>query len=284
MNHITSANHGETSGVLILEAGRIERHYWTDLWRYRELFYFLAWRDVVIRYKQTLLGAAWAVVRPFLTMVVFTVLFGKLASLPSDGLPYPVLVFTALLPWQLFASSFAESGNSLVNNSNLISKVYFPRLVIPASTLVVSLVDFAISFAILIALMAWYGQVPGLRLFALPLFVVLAVAAAFAAGIWTAALNVKYRDVRHVIPFVVQTGLYVSPVGFSSTIVPEQWRFLYCLNPMVGVIDGFRWSLSDGRSGLYLPGLLLSIAVVCLLIRFGIRYFRRTERSFADLI
>jgi lipopolysaccharide transport system permease protein len=269
---------------LIIEAGRVERHYWTDLWRYRELFYFLAWRDLLVRYKQTVLGAAWAVLRPLLTMLIFTLVFGKLANLPSDGVPYPILVFAALLPWQLFASAFAESGNSLVNNANLISKVYFPRLVIPASGILASLADFLISLAILAALMAWYGFVPGWQIVTLPLFVFLAVAAALSAGIWTAALNVRYRDVRFIVPFVVQMGLYVSPVGFSSSVVPENWRLAYSLNPMVGVIDGFRWATSGGVIPLYLPGLALSVGLISVVLVLGIRYFRRTEKTFADVI
>lgn len=270
--------------VLVIQAGRTERHYWTDLWRYRELFYFLAWRDLIVRYKQTAIGVAWAVVRPFLTMVVFTLVFGKLANLPSDNLPYPILVFAALLPWQLFSTAFSESGNSLVNNAGLISKVYFPRLVVPASTVMVSLADFAISLAILAGLMVWYRFIPGWQIVTLPVFILLAVAAAMSAGIWTAALNVKYRDVRFIIPFIVQMGLYVSPVGFSSTIVPEEWRLAYSLNPMVGVIDGFRWSISGGVTPLDVRAVGISAVVIGLMLVGGVRYFRRTEKSFADVI
>lgn len=270
--------------LLFIQAGRTERHYWTDLWRYRELFYFLAWRDFLVRYKQTVLGIAWAAIRPILIMLVFTLIFGRLAQFPSEGVPYPILVFAALLPWQLFATAFAESANSLVSNSNLISKVYFPRLVIPASGMLVSLVDFMISLAILAVLMAWYGVLPGWQILTLPLFTLLALAATLSAGIWTAALNVKYRDVRFIIPFAVQMGLYVSPVGFSSSVVPDNWRLLYSMNPMVGVIDGFRWAVSGGATPLYMPGLVLSIAITGLLLFFGVRYFRRTERSFADII
>jgi lipopolysaccharide transport system permease protein len=217
-------------------------------------------------------------------MVIFTLVFGKLAKLPAGDIPYPILVFSALLPWQLFATGFSESGNSLVGNAGLISKVYFPRLVIPTSAVLVSLVDFMISLAILVALMTWYGYAPGWQILTLPLFTLLAVAAALSAGIWTAALTVKYRDVRIIVPFVVQMGLYVSPVGFSSSIVPDNWRLAYSLNPMVGVIDGFRWAITDGTSPIYLPGLGLSIGIIALLSISGVHHFRRTERSFADTI
>ena len=273
-----------TQQVLIIEAGRAERHYWRDLWRYRELFYFLAWRDILVRYKQTVIGLAWALIRPFLTMVVFVFVFSKLAKLPSDGVPYPILVFAALLPWQFFANAFTEAGNSLINNANMISKVYFPRLVVPASAVIVSFVDFLISGIILVGLMLWYGFAPDWRIFTLPLFILIAFAAAMGAGLWIAALNVKYRDFRYIIPFVVQFGLYVSPVGFSSNIVPEQWRLLYSLNPMVGVIDGFRWAILGGNTQLYWPGFLLSLSLVLVILVTGIVYFRKMERTFADVI
>lgn len=269
---------------LIIEAGRTERHYWKDLWRYRELFYFLAWRDILVRYKQTVIGVAWSVLRPFLTMVVFTLVFSKLAKLPSENVPYPILIFAALLPWQFFANAFTEAGNSLISNANMISKVYFPRLVIPTSAVIVSFVDFMISGVILVALMAWYGYLPDWRIVTLPLFIMLAFAAAMGAGLWIAALNVKYRDFRYVIPFVVQLGLYISPVGFSSAIVPEQWRLLYSANPMVGVIDGFRWAILGGNTSFYWPGFLLSASLVVMVLVTGILYFRRTEKSFADVI
>jgi lipopolysaccharide transport system permease protein len=234
---------------LIIEAGRTERQYWQDIWRYRELFYFLAWRDILVRYKQTAIGIAWALIRPFLTMVVFTVVFGKLAKLDTaGGPPYPILVFSAMLPWQFFSSALSECSNSLIGNANLISKVYFPRLVVPASAVIVSFVDFMISGMILLALMAWYNFVPSWRILTLPLFIAIAFAASMGAGLWLAALNVKYRDFRYVVPFMVQFGLYISPVGFSSSIVPEKWRLLYSLNPMVGVIDGFRWAILGGAA------------------------------------
>jgi len=270
--------------VLVIEAGRAELHYWRDLWRYRELFYFLAWRDILVRYKQTVIGVAWALIRPLLTIVVFTIVFGRLAKLPSEGVPYPILVCAAMLPWQFFASAFAEAGNSLVANANLISKVYFPRFIIPASAVVVSVVDFLISFAILVALMIWYGVVPDWRILALPAFLAIAFGAALGAGLWIAALNVKYRDFRFVMPFLVQLGLFISPVGFSSTVVPEQWRLLYSINPMVGVIDGFRWSVLGSDAAFYWPGFGLSLALVVIVLLGGVAYFRRTERTFADVI
>jgi len=269
---------------LVIEPGRTELHYWKDIWRYRELFYFLAWRDILVRYKQTVIGVVWALIRPLLTMIVLTVVFGKLAKMDSGGVPYPILVFSAMLPWQFFATSLSESSNSLIGNANMISKVYFPRVVVPASSVIVSAVDFAISFVLLLALMAWYGFVPGPQFLALPLFCVMAFAASLGAGLLLASLNVKYRDFRYVVPFIVQFGLYVSPVGFSSSAIPEKWRLLYSMNPMVGVIDGFRWAILGESSSFYLPGFLLSLLLVSLLTAAGIWYFRRTERSFADTI
>jgi lipopolysaccharide transport system permease protein len=271
--------------VIIIEPGRRERNYWRDLWRYRELFRVLAWRDLAVRYKQTVIGVAWAVVRPLLTMTVFTVVFGRLARLPSDGsVPYPLLVFAGMLPWTFFSTGLAEASNSLVNNANMISKVYFPRLIVPTATVVVAFVDFLITFAMLAVLMAYYRFLPGWQVLALPGFVALAFFASIGPSLWITALNVKYRDFRYIIPFIVQFGLYISPVGFSSNVVPAKWRLLYSLNPMVGVIDGFRWSLLDGQSRLYLPGLMVSVATAAFFLWFGIHRFRRTERSFADLI
>jgi lipopolysaccharide transport system permease protein len=269
---------------LIIEAGRTERHYWKDLWRYRELFYFLAWRDILVRYKQTVIGIAWSLLRPFLTMAVFTVVFSTLAKLPSGDVPYPVMVFAALLPWQFFSNAFTEAGNSLISNTNMISKVYFPRLIIPTSAVIVSFVDFLISGAIMVGLMAWYGYLPDWRILTLPFFILVAFAFAMGAGLWIAALNVKYRDFRYIIPFVVQLGLYISPVGFSSAIVPDEWRLFYSLNPMVGVIDGFRWAILGGTTPMYWPGFLLSATLVVMVFITGIIYFRRTEKSFADVI
>jgi lipopolysaccharide transport system permease protein len=269
---------------LVIEAGRTERHYWQDLWRYRELFYFLAWRDILVRYKQTAVGMAWAVLRPLITMLVLTVIFGRLANMPSDGVPYPLLVFAGMLPWQMFANALTDSGNSLVANSNLVSKIYFPRLIVPTGAVVVSVVDFLVAAAWMVVLFAFFGFMPDWRVVALPLFVVLALGVSLGAGFLVSALTVRYRDFRFIVPFVVQFGLYVSPVGFSSTAIPDHWRLLYALNPMVGVIDGFRWALLRGQAELYLPGVLLSFGVGALLLMVGIRYFRRTERSFADII
>jgi lipopolysaccharide transport system permease protein len=269
---------------LIIEAGRTERHYWRDLWRYRELFYFLAWRDLLVRYKQTVVGVAWSVIRPGLTMVVLTIVFGYFGRMPDGGVPYPVLVFCGMLPWQFFSTAFLESGNSLVTNSSLISKVYFPRLVVPVSSVITTFVDFLIGAACLVGLLFWYRFVPSGHLVFLPAFVVLTLAAALAVGLWTAALMVRYRDFRFIVPFVVQLGLYISPVGFLSTVVPAKWRLVYSLNPMVGIIDGFRWSILGGEHQLYWPGLSLCIVGVVLLLASGVWYFRRTERTFADII
>jgi lipopolysaccharide transport system permease protein len=269
---------------LIIEAGRTEKNYWKDLWRYRELFYFLAWRDILVRYKQTAIGIAWALIRPLLTMIVFTVVFGKLAKLPSGNAPYPIFVFAALLPWQFFANAFSESSNSLIGHANMISKIYFPRLVVPTSAVIVSFVDFLISGAILAALMLLYGFAPSVRILTLPLFILMAFGAAMGAGLWIAALNVKYRDFRYVVPFIVQFGLYISPVGFSSSIVPEKWRVLYYLNPMAGVIDGFRWAILRDNAQVYWLGFIFSVAIVAVVLYTGIIYFRKTEKTFADII
>jgi lipopolysaccharide transport system permease protein len=270
---------------LIIEPGRIERGYWRDVWRYRELFQVLAWRDISVRYKQTVIGAAWALIRPFLTMVVFTIVFGKLAKLPSDGTaPYALMVFAGMLPWSFFAMAVADASNSLISNANLISKVYFPRLIVPIAAVMVAFVDFIIGFAILVVLMIWYQFLPGWQILLLPAFAAVAFMASLGIGVWITALNVKYRDFRYIIPFLVQTGLYVSPVGFSSNIIPDQWRLVYSLNPMVGVIDGFRWCLLSGESQLYLPGFWLSLGVAGFFLWLGIRQFRKMEKSFADLI
>jgi lipopolysaccharide transport system permease protein len=271
--------------LLVLEAGRAERNYWSDLWHYRELFAILAWRDIAVRYKQTVLGVAWAIVRPLLTMIVFTIIFGKLAKLPSDGgVPYPILVFAGMLPWFLFSSVLSEASNSLISSAHVISKVYFPRMIVPASAGAVALVDFLANLIILFGLMAWYRFAPNWHLALLPFFILLAVLASLGPALLITALNVKYRDMRYIIPFVIQFGLYVSPVGFSSEVVPEGMRVWYSLNPVVGVIDGFRWCLLGNASKLYVPGQLTSLAVTVLMLWIGVRYFRRTERSFADLV
>ena len=271
--------------VLVIEPGRTERHYWLELWRYRELFLVLAWRDLAVRYKQTIIGVLWALIRPLLTMLVFTVIFGRIAKLPSDGTaPYALMVFAGMLPWTFVSVAFSEASNSLISNSNLISKVYFPRLLVPAATFAVAFADFLISFCILIGLFVWYKFIPGWEMVLLPVFILLGVLASLGPSLWITALNVKYRDFRYVIPFVLQFGLYVSPVGFSSSVVPEQWRFLYSLNPMVGVIDGFRWCVLNGQSEIYLPGLMLSLCITVFFLWFGINQFRKMEKHFADLL
>lgn len=271
--------------VIIIEAGRSERHYWLDLWRYRELFRVLAWRDLSVRYKQTVIGVLWALIRPFLTMLVFTVIFGRIARLPSDGdSPYALMVFAGMLPWTFFATGLAQASDSLITNANLISKVYFPRLIVPMATVVVAFVDFLISFCIMLLLMVWYRFWPDWRIVVLPAFIFLAFLASVGPALWVSSLNVKYRDFRYIIPFVVQFGLYVSPVGFSSSVVPAQWRLLYSLNPMVGIIDGFRWCLLGGQSEVFLPGLIASVCVIAFFLWFGVHQFRKAEKGFADLI
>jgi lipopolysaccharide transport system permease protein len=269
---------------IIIKPGMGALHYWRDIWRYRELFFFLAWRDILVRYKQTVIGIAWSVIRPLATMLVFTIVFGKLAKLPSNGVPYPVMVYAAMLPWQFFANALTESSNSLVDNANLLTKVYFPRMIVPASAIIVSLVDFFISCVILCTLMAWYRFVPDVKILLLPAFLLMAFIASFGAGLWLSALNVKYRDFRYVVPFLVQFGLYISPVGFSSAIVPERWRFFYFLNPLVGVIDGFRWAILGDAFPVNWPGFLLSCILVVSVFAGGVYYFRRMERSFADVV
>jgi lipopolysaccharide transport system permease protein len=271
--------------LLVLEAGRADRHYWRDLWTYRELFAILAWRDVAVRYKQTVIGVAWAALRPFLTMVIMTVVFHRVAKLAAPGdAPYAVMVFAGLLPWTLFSTILSEASASLVINANLVGKVYFPRIIIPTSTALVALVDFAVALAIMLAMMVWYQYVPSWRIVLLPIFIVLAVLASLGPALFITALNVKYRDFRYIIPFIVQFGLYLAPVGYSSSVVPAQWRFWYSLNPVVGVIDGFRWCILGGSSPMYWPGFCASLGVVAFFLWLGVMYFRRTERSFADLI
>lgn len=269
---------------IVIKPGMGAMHYWRDLWRYRELFIFLAWRDILVRYKQTTIGIAWSILRPFLTMLVFTVVFDKLAKLPSNGVPYPIMVYAAMLPWQFFANSLTESSNSLIDNSNLLTKVYFPRLIVPAGSVIVCVVDFLISAVILGGLMAWYRFVPDVKILFLPIFFAMAFMASFGAGMWLSALNVKYRDFRYVVPFLVQFGLYISPVGFSSAIIPQEWRVFYFLNPMVGVIDGFRWALLGDAFPVNWHGLILSSLLMSLVFVGGVIYFRRMERSFADVV
>ena len=268
---------------VIIEPGK-SRRYWQDLWRFRELFFFLAWRDILVRYKQTTLGVAWAVLQPLVTMVAFTVVFGRIARLPSDGLPYPVLVLAGLLPWQLFSHSVTAASNSLVGNANLISKLYFQRLIVPASAIIPGLVDLIVSAAILAILMGFFGVTPSWRIVTLPFFLLLAVGAALAVGIGMAALTVRYRDFRYIVPFMLQAGLYISPVGFSSSVVPEKWRLLYSLNPMVSIIDGFRWSTVGGDAVLQPFAIAAGTVTTSLALGVALWYFRSTERTFADVI
>lgn len=268
---------------IVIEAGRGAAQYWRDLWRYRELLYFLAWRDVVVHYKQTVIGVAWTLLRPLATVAAFVVVFGKLARLDTGEVPYPLLVLAGMLPWQLFAGAHTKAGESLLGNANLISKVYFPRLILPVSAVLVSLVDFVITIIALAALMLWYNVVPTWRAAALPLFTAMTCALALGVGLWLGALSVRYRDIRHVMPFLVQFGLYISPVGFASSLVPERFRVWYSLNPMVGIIDGFRWALLD-KAMLDPTSVVLSFAVIACMLASGIWFFRKTERTFADVI
>ena len=270
---------------IIIEPGRIEKNYWSDLWRFRELFYILSWKDISVRYKQTVIGVLWAVIRPILTMVVFTVVFGKMAKLPSDGnAPYAIMVYAGMLPWMFFSNAITATSNSLIGNVNLITKVYFPRMIIPASAMITSFVDFFISFLILVFLMFYFSFFPNWKIIFVLGFLLLAFLTALGTGLFITALNVKYRDFRYIVPFIVQLGLYISPVGFSSNLVPEKYRFLYSLNPMVGVIDGFRWSLLGGNSSIYIPGLILSIFVAVIFLILGLMKFRKMEKTFADII
>ena len=271
--------------TLIIEAGATEKNYWKDLWRYRELFFVLAWRDVSVRYKQTAIGIAWALLQPLMTMLVFTVIFGKVAKLPTEGsAPYALMVYAGMLPWQLFSNSLSGAANSVVGNAHLIGKVYFPRLIVPMAAVVVAFIDFLISFTILLLLMVWFQFLPPWQIITLPFFVIMAFLASLGPGLWITSLNVKYRDFRYVIPFVIQFGLYVSPVGFSSGVVPEDWRLIYSLNPMVGVIDGFRWVILGNESSINLPGFLISWGLIIFFLWVGISQFRKTEKKFADFI
>ncbi|MEO8852558.1 MAG: ABC transporter permease [Ginsengibacter sp.] len=273
-----------TEFELVIEQGRSKKNYWKDLWRFRELFLFMSWRDILVRYKQTAIGLSWSLIRPLLTMLIFTVIFGRVAKLPSEGVPYPILVFAGMLPWLFFSTSFADASNSLLLNSNMLTKIYFPRLIIPVSSVIVNLVDFIISFFILIGLMIWYHFIPSKTILFLPFFLVLTFLISMGSGLFVAALNVKYRDFKYIVPFVVQIGMYVSPVGFSSSVVPQKYRLLYSLNPMVGAIDGFRWCILGNHSNIYLPGLFVSIGITILLVFLGIWYFRKMEKTFADVV
>jgi lipopolysaccharide transport system permease protein len=271
--------------VLHIVPGGADLRYWRDLWRHREIFYVLAWRDVAVRYKQTLLGVAWALLRPLVTMAVFAVLFGQVARLPSVGdAPYALMVFAGLLPWQFFANAVTDASMSLTGNANLIGKVYFPRLAVPTASIVVSLVDLLVGFLVLAGLMVAYRYAPGWPILALPFLCGMAFLASLGPGLWLASLNVKYRDFRYLVPFLVQVGLFVSPVGFGSSVIPERWRLIYALNPMVGVIDGFRWAILGDRAPLDTTSFGVAWVVILLLLWIGMRNFRRAERSFADLV
>lgn len=268
----------------VIESSRSLRGTWRDLWLYRELFFFLAWRDLLVRYKQTAIGLAWSVITPLLTMTILTLVFSRLAGMPSADLPYPVLVFAAMLPWQFFSNTLSMSSTSLINNRNMVSKVYFPRIIIPSTSMVVSLTDLSISLVLLACLMTWFGIAPSWRLLALVPLTLLAALTSLGAGYWISALNVKYRDFRYIVPFMIQFGLYISPVGFSSSVVPDEWRFLYSMNPMVGVIDGFRWAIATSPGALYWPGFISSVVLALILFASGAAFFLRTERKFADVI
>jgi len=275
-----------SENLIVLENGRSAKNYWADFFRHRELLYFLAWRDILVRYKQTLVGAGWVLIRPFLTMLVFTVVFGKIAGLSatSGPVPYSLVVFAGMLPWFFFSNSLTDCSNSLVTNAQLLSKVYFPRLIVPFSTMLVSLVDFMISGILLVGLMLWYGHFPDWHMLFLPCFVVLAALFSMGLGLWAAALNVRYRDFRHLIPFFLQLGIYVSPVGYASNLIPEKWRTLYSFNPLVGIIEGFRWCILGEGTHIFWPSVAISAGAGLILVITGIRYFRRAEASFADVI
>ena len=268
---------------LIIEPGRAEKNYWKDLWRYRELFYILSWRDVKVRYKQTVIGAAWSIIRPLLTTIVFTIVFSRIAKLNNPGTaPYALMVFAGMLPWQFFSNALSESSGSLVGNANLITKVYFPRMIIPASSVITSLVDFGISFIIMLGMFLWFRFIPSWHIIFLPFFILLAFFCAFGVGLYLTAVNVKYRDFRYLIPFIIQFGLYITPVGFSSFVINDKWRMLYSINPMVGVIDGFRWCILGDP--MHWRSFLVSIAITCFFLFIGIYYFRKMEKTFADNI
>ncbi len=270
--------------MIVIDSGKIHRQYIKDLWIYRELFWLLSWRDILVRYKQTVIGIAWSVLRPLLTMIVFTIIFGKLAKMPSDGMPYSVMVFAAMLPWQFFSNTLSEGGNSLLSNEKLISKVYFPRIIIPTTSMIVSLIDFLISFALLALLMIFTGFLPSWKIVFMPIFLAQAIILSLGLTFFISAMNVKYRDFRYVLPFIIQFGLYISPVGFSSSIIPEKWRLLYYLNPMAGVIDSFRWCISGLQENINISGCLVSLTVTIIVFIIGVTYFRNAEREFADII
>ena len=283
MQKDVAAGDADQNWDIVIEQGRAEKNYWADLWRYRELFYILTWRDIKVRYKQTVIGAAWSIIRPLLTTIIFTFVFSRIAKLDNPGAaPYALLVFAGMLPWQFFSNALSESSNSLIGNANLITKVYFPRMIIPASSVITSLVDFGISFILLIIMMAWFRFLPPLQILMLPVFILLAFLCAFGVGLYLTAVNVKYRDFRYIIPFIIQFGLYITPVGFSSSNIEEKYRIWYALNPMVGIIDGFRWCILDYP--MYWPSFFISLIITILFLWLGVSYFRKMERTFADNI
>lgn len=274
-----------SNNILVIEPGKIKTLYWHDVWRYRELFYVLAWRDIAVKYKQTYIGLAWVLIRPIFTMIVFTIVFGSIAKLPSDGAaPYALMVYAGVLPWQFFSTCLLDSSNSLLDNSGLISKIYFPRIIVPSAVAITSLVDLCVGFSILGFLMLWYGVGLSSHIFYLPLFIAFLFFTSLGIGLFCASMNIKYRDFRYIVPFVIQVGFYISPVGFSSSVISDEWRLLFSLNPMVGIIDGFRWAILGNNSSLYFPGLLLSLIISIVLFSFGIWRFKSTERNFADLV
>ena len=274
----------KSTQTIVIEAGRASKEYWSDMWRQRELLFFLIWRDLLVRYKQTMVGVAWVLLKPAITLAIFSVVFGKWAALPSGGLPYPLVVFAGMLPWFFFSTAVSDCSNSIINNSSIVGKIYFPRLLIPVNSLLVALVDYAVSCSLIVVLVIWTGFYPDWRIAMLPLLTIWVAALSFGFGVWGAALNVRHRDLRFIIPFLLQLGIYISPVGYSAAIVPERFKLLYSLNPMVGIIDSFRWAILGGSFDVYLPGVMISAGVTIILVVTGVIYFRRVEKMFADYL
>lgn len=274
----------KSTQTIVIEAGRASREYWPDIWRQRELLFFLVWRDLLVRYKQTMVGVAWVLLKPALTLAIFSVVFGKWAALPSGGLPYPLVVFAGMLPWFFFATAVSDCSNSIIGNSSIVGKIYFPRLLIPLSSLLVSLVDYAVSCSLIVVLVIWTGYYPDWRIATLPLLTIWVAGLSFGLGIWGAALNVRYRDLRFIIPFLLQLGIYISPVAYSAVVVPERFKLLYSMNPMVGIIDSFRWAILGGAFDVYLPGVIISAFFTLVLVVTGVIYFRSVEKMFVDYL
>jgi lipopolysaccharide transport system permease protein len=271
---------------IVIEPGKIEKNYWRDIWKYKELFYILSWRDVKVRYKQTVFGILWAFIRPFLTMIIFTFIFNKVAGLKTqESTPYALLVFSALLPWQFFSTSLSSAGESLITNANLLTKIYFPRIIVPASAIITNFIDLLISMVVLILMMIYFKYLPSTKIFFLPIFILFSLFSSFSFGVFISTLNVKYRDFRYVVPFVIQIGLYISPVGFSSSVVPEKWRYIYYLNPIAGIIDSFRWSIiKDSGINIFSPYIFISFSISILFFIIGVKKFRKMEKNLADII